>query len=51
MARDYGRALELLQKAAAAGLRRAQLNLGTLYFRGQGAPRDLIQARANMEKA
>jgi TPR repeat protein len=49
--RNDGRAVELFEKAAAAGHARAQLNLGILYFRGQGVPRDLIQARAWLEKA
>ena len=30
---------------------RAQINLGILYLRGQGTPRDLVQARAWLEKA
>lgn len=49
--RDATRAAELFAKAAAQGHRRAQLNLGTLYFRGQGVARDLIQARAWFEQA
>lgn len=49
--RDDARALALFEKAAAAGHHRAQINVGTLYFRGQGAPRDLVQARAWLEKA
>jgi TPR repeat protein len=49
--RNDSRAFELFQKAAAAGHVRAQLNLGILYFRGQGVPADLIQARAWLEKA
>lgn len=49
--RDDAKALALFEKAAAAGHHRAQLNLGTLYFRGQGTPRDLVQARAWLEKA
>ena len=28
-----------------------QINVGMLYFRGQGTPRDLVQARAWLEKA
>lgn len=51
IARNDARAAELFQRAAEKGHRRAQLNLGTLYFRGQGVPRDLIQARAWLEKA
>jgi TPR repeat protein len=49
--RNDSRAAELFQKAAAAGHVRAQINLGILYLRGQGVPRDLIQARAWLEKA
>ncbi|MBV8393440.1 MAG: SEL1-like repeat protein, partial [Alphaproteobacteria bacterium] len=49
--RDDARAAELFEKAATAGNRRAALNLGILYFRGQGVPRDLVQARAWLEKA
>lgn len=49
--RDEARAAELFGSAAAKGHQRAQLNLGTLYLRGQGVPRDVIQARAWLEKA
>jgi TPR repeat protein len=49
--RDEKRAVELFEKAAAAGHVRAQINLGILYMRGQGVPADLIQARAWLEKA
>ncbi|MBX9944814.1 MAG: sel1 repeat family protein [Reyranella sp.] len=49
--RNDARAAELFERAAEKGNRRAQLNLGTLYLRGQGVPRDLIQARAWLEKA
>jgi uncharacterized protein len=49
--RNDARAVELFERAAAKGHRRAQLNLGTLYLRGQGVPRDLVQARAWLEKA
>jgi TPR repeat protein len=49
--RDDARAAQLFEKAAEKGNRRAQLNIGTLYWRGQGVPRDLIQARAWLEKA
>lgn len=51
VARNPAQAIQLFEKAAAQGHRRAQLNLGTLYFRGQGVPRDLIQARAWLEQA
>lgn len=49
--RDDKRAAELFARAAAAGNMRAQVNLGILYLRGQGLPRDLVQARAWLEKA
>jgi TPR repeat protein len=49
--RNDSRAVELFEKAAAAGHVRAQINLGILYLRGQGIPADLIQARAWLEKA
>ncbi len=49
--RDDAKALALFEKAAAAGHHRAQINVGTLYFRGQGTPRDLVRARAWLEKA
>jgi TPR repeat protein len=49
--RNEARAAELFTRAAEKGHQRAQLNLGTLYLRGQGVPRDLIQARAWLEKA
>jgi len=49
--RDEARALQLFEKAAAAGHTRAQINLGILYMRGLGVPRDLVNARAWLEKA
>ncbi len=49
--RNDAKAFELFEKAASAGHVRAQLDLGILYFRGQGVARDLIQARAWLEKA
>ncbi|MFO1160837.1 MAG: tetratricopeptide repeat protein [Reyranellaceae bacterium] len=49
--RNDTKAYELFLKAASAGHPRAQLNLGILFLRGQGVPRDLIQARAWLEKA
>jgi TPR repeat protein len=49
--RDDARAAELFGKAAQAGHLRAELNIGILYFRGQGVKRDLVQARAWLEKA
>src|SRR6185295_5670327 len=49
--RNEARALELFEKAAALGNKRAQINVGILYFRGQGTARDLVQARAWLERA
>lgn len=49
--RNDTKAAELFEKAAGTGHRRAQLNIGILYFRGQGVTRDLVQARAWLEKA
>ena len=49
--RNDKKAAELFEQAAAAGHRRAQINIGILYFRGQGVARDLVQARAWLEKA
>jgi TPR repeat protein len=39
------------RRAAAAGHTRAQINLGILYLRGLGVPRDIVNARAWLEKA
>jgi len=50
-ARNDQRGAEYFEKAANAGHRRAQINLGILYLRGQGVKRDLVQARAWLEKA
>lgn len=49
--RNDTRALALFEKAAALGNQRAQVNVGILYFRGQGTTKDLVQARAWLEKA
>jgi TPR repeat protein len=49
--RNDKKAAELFEQAAAAGHRRAQINLGILYLRGQGVTRDLVQARSWLEKA
>jgi TPR repeat protein len=49
--RNDAKAVALFEKAAAAGHARAQLNLGILYFRGQGVAPDLVQARAWLEQA
>ncbi len=51
MPRNNERGAEYFEKAATAGHRRAQINLGILYLRGQGVKRDLVQARAWLEKA
>ena len=51
MARDDQRGVDYFQKAANAGHIRAEINLGILILRGQGAKRDLVQARAWLEKA
>lgn len=50
-ARNDARAAELFEKAAAAGHVRAQINLGILYLRGEGVPRDVVTARSWLEKA
>ncbi len=49
--RNDKKAAELFEQAATAGHRRAQINIGILYLRGQGVARDLVQARAWLEKA
>ncbi len=49
--RNEARAAELFEKAANAGHARAQTNLGILYLRGQGVPRDVVVARSWLEKA
>jgi TPR repeat protein len=49
--RDDARALELFEKAAAAGHVRAEINAGMLYFYGRGTAKDLVKARAWLEKA
>jgi len=49
--RNDARALELFDKAAALGNQRAQVNVGILYYRGQGTQRDLVLARSWLEKA
>ena len=49
--RDDARALELFEKAGAAGHVRAEINAGTFYFRGRGTAKDLVKARGWLEKA
>lgn len=51
VARDDARAVQYFEKAATAGHIRAEINLGILLLRGQGTKRDLVQARAWLEKA
>jgi uncharacterized protein len=49
--RDDARALELFEKAAAAGHLRAEINAGMFYFYGRGTAKDLVRARSWLEKA
>lgn len=49
--RDDARALELFEKAAATGHVRAEINAGMFYFYGRGTAKDLVKARAWLEKA
>jgi TPR repeat protein len=51
MPRDEAKAATLFEKAATAGHIRAQINLGILYLGGRGVARDLVQARAWLERA
>jgi TPR repeat protein len=51
VARDDARALALFEKAASAGHVRAEINAGMLYFYGRGTAKDLMKARAWLEKA
>jgi TPR repeat protein len=48
---DDARALELFEKAGATGHVRAEINAGMLYFYGRGTAKDLVKARAWLEKA
>lgn len=48
---DDARALELFEKAAATGHLRAEINAGMLYLYGRGTAKDLVKARAWLEKA
>jgi TPR repeat protein len=48
---DDARALELFEKAAAAGHLRAEINAGMLYLYGRGTAKDVMKARAWLEKA
>jgi hypothetical protein len=49
--RDDARALELFEKAGAAGHVRAATNAGMFYFYGRGTAKDLVRARGWLEKA
>jgi tetratricopeptide (TPR) repeat protein len=49
--RDYTKAREWYEKAAAAGNAVAMSNLGVLYSNGQGVPRNYAKAREWYEKA
>jgi TPR repeat protein len=42
--KEFEKALEFFQKAAAANFALAEVNLGSLYFNGQGAIKDLSEA-------
>jgi tetratricopeptide (TPR) repeat protein len=50
-AKNYSLALEMYQRASAMGNRSAMSNLGALYLEGLGVEKDLLQARAWVEKA
>jgi uncharacterized protein len=49
--RDYAKAREWYEKAAAAGHPRAMANIGVLYVNGEGVPRDYARAREWYDKA
>ena len=49
--RDYGKAVELYQKAVDQGYAEAQNNLGGLYMNGQGVPQDYGKAVELYQKA
>ncbi len=44
IAQDYGEAMGWYRKAAGQGFARAQYNLGVMYGKGRGVPRDDVQA-------
>ena len=48
---DFDRAMKEFRKDAVDGHALAQFNLGVLYFRGEGAPRDPVEAYAWIELA
>ena len=49
--KDFGRARELYEKAAALGYPASYLALGVIYFYGYGVPKDFAAARSWYEKA
>ena len=51
VSRDYAKAREWYEQAAAQGSAMAQLNLGVMYQNGQGVPQDYATARGWYEKA
>ena len=50
-AKDIAAAADWYRRAAATGLARARLNLGVLLVRGDGVPKDLIEAWALFDLA
>ena len=51
MTQDYSEAMRWFRKAADQGDALAQNNVGWLYAKGQGVPRDLSEARVWLQKA
>ena len=49
--KDYVLARQLFEKAANAGYPASYLNLGLLYYQGNGAPKDFAEARKWYERA
>lgn len=48
---DFSKAAELWQQAADLGSADAQCNLGTMYMKGQGVPKDMDKAVDLISKA
>jgi TPR repeat protein len=48
---SYERAAELYEQAAAKGYTNAQYNLGALYYRGLGVPKDVARGIALIKQA
>lgn len=46
MQKDKVEAVKWYRKAAEQGFANAQTNLGTMYYNGEGVPKDLVQAHA-----